>query len=68
MELAAFEESAELLDVEIVRGYVGVLGVPISRNLMHHEVRVSKTEDPLDANLLGHLEPVDQGFIFSDVV
>jgi hypothetical protein len=68
MELTILEESAELLDVEAVRSHVGVLRVPISRKLMHHEVRVSKTKDSLDANLLGQLEPMDQGFIFGDIV
>jgi hypothetical protein len=28
MELAALEESAELLHVEAIRGHVGILGVP----------------------------------------
>jgi hypothetical protein len=56
MELAALKESTELLDVEAVRGHVGILGVPISQNLMHHEVRVSKIEDSLDANLLAEVQ------------
>jgi hypothetical protein len=30
MELAALKESAKLLDVEAVRGHVGILGIPIS--------------------------------------
>jgi hypothetical protein len=42
MELTALEEFRELLDVEAVRGHVGVHGIPISRNLTHHKVGVSK--------------------------
>jgi hypothetical protein len=38
MELAALKESIELLDVEAVRGHVGILGVPISQNLRHHKI------------------------------
>jgi hypothetical protein len=68
VELASLEEFAELLDVEAVRGHVGVLGVPISQNLINHGVQVSKTEDPPDASLLGQLEHMDQGVIFSDIV
>jgi hypothetical protein len=68
MELAALKESAELLDVEAVGGHVGVLGVPVSQDLMHHEVTVSKAEDPPNANLHGRLEPMNQGFIFSNIV
>jgi hypothetical protein len=68
VELAALEESAELLHVEAVGGHVGVPGVPIPRNLVRYQVGVSVAEDPPDANLLGHLEPMYQGFILGDVV
>jgi hypothetical protein len=40
MELAALEESTELLDVEAVGGHVGVLGVSFPQDLVHHKVRV----------------------------
>jgi hypothetical protein len=53
MELIAFEESAELLDLEAIGGHVGVLSVPVSRDLVHHEVRIFEVEDPPNANLLG---------------
>jgi hypothetical protein len=67
MELTPFKVSTELLDVEAVGGHVGVLGVPVSRDLMHHEVSISELENPLDASLLGQLEPVYQGLIFGDI-
>jgi hypothetical protein len=63
MELAALEESAELLHVEAIGGHVGVLGVPFPGDLVHHQVGVSKTEDPPNANLLGQLEPMYQGLM-----
>jgi hypothetical protein len=37
-------------------------------SLVHHKVGVSKAEDPLDANLLGQLEPMHQGLVFGDIV
>jgi hypothetical protein len=60
MEFTPFKESTELVDVEAIGGHVGVLGVPISRDLMYHEVRISKIEDHPNANLLGQLEPMNQ--------
>jgi hypothetical protein len=68
MELAALEESVELLYVEAIGGHVGVLGVPFPRDLVYHQVGVSETENPPNANLLGQLEPMYQGFVFGDVV
>ena len=55
VELTPFEMSAELLDEETVGGHVRVLGVPASRNLLDHQVRVAETQDSLDAQLLGRL-------------
>jgi hypothetical protein len=68
MELAALEESVELLYVEAIGGHVGVLGVPFPGDLVYHQVGVSVTEDSPYANLLGHLEPMHQGFVFRDIV
>jgi hypothetical protein len=68
MELTALEESADLLHVEAIGGHVGVLGVPFPRDLVHHQVGVSETEDPPNTNLLGQLEPMHQGLVFRDVV
>jgi hypothetical protein len=68
MELTALEESTELLHVEVIRGHVGILGVPFLRDLVHHQVGVSKAEDPPNANLLGQLKPMHQGLVFGDVV
>jgi hypothetical protein len=67
MELAALEESAELLHIEAIRGHVGIL-TTFPRDLVHHQVGVAELEDPPNANLLGQLEPMHQGLIFSDVV
>jgi hypothetical protein len=53
MELTALEESTELLHIEAIGGHVGILGIPFPRDLVHHQVRVSKVEDPPNANLLG---------------
>jgi hypothetical protein len=53
MELAALEESIELLHVEAVGGHVGILGIPFPGDLVHHQAEVSVIEDPPDTNLLG---------------
>jgi hypothetical protein len=69
MELTSFEESTELLDVEAVGGHVGVLSVPVFfPRLGAPRGQNLQREDPLDANLLGQLGPMHQGFIFGDVV
>jgi hypothetical protein len=57
MELTAFKEPAKLLDIEVVGCHVGVLSVPVSRDLVHHKVRISEAEDPPDAISLASLSP-----------
>jgi hypothetical protein len=68
MELIALEESADLIDIEAIGGHVGILSIPFPRDLVHYNVGISKAEDPLDADFLGQLEPMHQGFVFGDVV
>lgn len=54
VELTTLEIAAHLLDQEAVAGRVGVPGIPIARDLLHHQVQVA-TKDVSDADLLGQL-------------
>jgi hypothetical protein len=57
-ELTPIKVSADLLDEEAVARHVCILGVPIARRLLDHQVRVVVAQYPADANLLGQLEIV----------
>ena len=52
-ELALFKISVELLDEEAVACHVCILGVPVTRRLLDHQVRVAVAEDPADAEFFG---------------
>jgi hypothetical protein len=65
MELATLKESAELLHVEAIGGHVGILGIPFPGDLVHHQVRVFKTEDSPDDNLLASLSPCTRASYFA---
>ena len=68
MEFASVEGGAELLDVEPVEGHVCISGVPFPRHLLHHQVRITEAQDPVDTDLLGQPEPVRQCLVFGYVV
>ena len=57
-QLAPFKVSTELLDEEAVAGHICVLGVPVARRLLDHQVRVAITKDLANAEFFGKPEPV----------
>ena len=67
VELTTLKVAAHLLNQEAVAGRVGVPGIPITRELLHHQVQVA-TKDASDADLLGQPWAVDEGFVFRHVV
>ena len=67
-ELAPLKVSADLLDEESITRHVRVLGVPVARRLLDHEVRVAVAQDASDAQFLGEPEAVHKGFVLGDVV
>ena len=52
-ELASFKVSTMFLNEEAVAGHICILGVPIARSLLDHQVRVAITQDPANAELFG---------------
>jgi hypothetical protein len=56
-ELAPFKVSTELLDEEAVAGHICILGVPVARRLLDHQVGVSIAQDPANAEFLGKPDP-----------
>ena len=67
-KLAPFKISTELLYEEAVAGHICILGVPVTRRLLDHQVRISIAQDPANAEFLGKPEPVYECLIFSYVV
>ena len=57
-ELTPFKVSTELLDEETVARHVCILGVPVTRRLLDHQVRVAVAQDPADADLFGQPKAV----------
>ena len=48
-KLASLKVRGELLHEEMVGRHVGILGVPVSRHLLDHQVRVVEAQDALDS-------------------
>ena len=52
-ELAPIKVPTDLLDEETKARHVRVLGVPVTRRLLDHQVRVAVAHNLVDADLLG---------------
>ena len=67
-ELAPLEVSTELLYEEAVACHVCILGVPVARRLLDHQVGVTVSQNPANAEFFGKPEPVDERLILGHVV
>ena len=56
-ELAPFKVSTELLYEEAVACHICILGVPIARRLLDHQVGVTVAQDPANAEFLASRSP-----------
>ena len=68
VELASVEVSSKLLDEEAVGGHVGVLGIPMSGDLLDHQVGIPVAEDSLDVHCFSKLEAMHERLIFGYIV
>ena len=55
-EFAPLKVSTELLEKEAVACHICILGVPVTRRLLDHQVGVAVAQDPADADLFGQPE------------
>ena len=67
-EITLIEVATDLLHMEPIQRHVGVEGVPVARTLLNYQVQISIASNPTDADLLRHLQPVHQCFIFGYIV
>ena len=67
-ELAPVKISADLLDEEAVACHVCILGVPVARRQLDHQVGVAIAQDPANAKFFGKPEPVNERLVLGDVV
>ena len=67
-KLAPFKISTELLYEEAVARHVCIFGVPVTRQLLDHQIGIAVAHDPADAEFFGQPEPVYERLILGHVV
>jgi hypothetical protein len=54
-ELTTFEVTTQLLHQKMIGPHVCIMRIPYAGTLLNHQIRITKTHNPANAYVLGHL-------------